>query len=108
MEKMKKLMMIGVLGVVALYTGCSDDSSSSAASTETCEVEISKSSVTAIQRVPGYSATTTWTIEGDSIKTEYSDFPEKNSAEPANGRTIEDLKKNAQQMCNSFNKRDNK
>ncbi len=68
-----------------------------------CEVKVAENSAQAIQTIPGDGVyTTTWILENDSVRTEYSDLPEHNTARPAESVTADTLASYAKQNCKLF------
>lgn len=101
---MKKFMLVAAVSAAAVLTACGDDSSSNASSNAPgCTVSVVGNSVIMTETFPYLgSYTTTYTVEGDSVKTEYSAHPQENEVEPLYGRTLDYYKKQAEDDCKDF------
>ena len=101
---MKKLMLVAAFGAAAVLTACGDDSSSNASSNAPgCTVSVVGNSVIQTETVPPFgSNTTTYTVEGDSVKIEYSAQPEESMVLPLYGRTLDYYQKQAEDDCKDF------
>ena len=99
---MKKFMLVAAVSAAAVLPACGDDSSSSP-SGPSCTVSVNGNTVVQTDTVPYYgSYTTTYTVEGDSVKIEYSAEPEQNVVTPLYGRTLDYYAKQAEDDCKDF------